>query len=93
MASMYAPLAEHLRRQRGPHLTMRLAEIEDLIGTRLPASARNDRTVHAWWDNDHSPTSHHSQSKHGWLAAGWEVELPDLVRETVTFRKQAAGSL
>jgi hypothetical protein len=92
MTSRYAPLAEHLRQQRGPHHTMRFAEIEGLIGTRLPASARNARTVRAWWDNDRSPHSHHSQSKHGWLAAGWEVGSPDLDREIATFRKSVMRS-
>lgn len=69
---------------------MRFAEIEALIGARLPASARNVRTLRAWWDNDPSPNSRHSQSKHGWLAAGWEAESPDVDREIITFRKRAA---
>jgi hypothetical protein len=93
MVSIYTPLAEYLRRQSGPHHTMRFAEIEALIGTRLPDSARDVRHLRAWWDNDPSPNSRHSQSKHGWLAAGWEVDSPDLDREIVTFRKQVAGSL
>jgi hypothetical protein len=79
MASKYGALADYLRRQTGPHLTMSFAEIEGLIGT-LPSSSH---TWRAWWANDRS----HAQAKHGWLAADWEVELFDPIRQTVTFRK------
>jgi hypothetical protein len=86
MASKYDALADHLRRQSGPRHIMSSAQIERLIGTPLPASSR---TWSAWWGNDRSPDSRHSQSKHGWLAAGWEVESLDPIRQTVTFRRQA----
>ena len=84
MASKYGALADYLRRQSGPRLTMSFAEIEALIGTPLPASSR---TWSAWWGNDRSPDSRHSQAKRGWLAADWEVERFDPIRQTVTFRK------
>ena len=74
MASKYGALADHLRRQGGPRHTMSFTQIEGLIGTPLPASSRIGS---AWWGNDRSPDSRHSQSKHGWLAAGWEVESLD----------------
>jgi hypothetical protein len=69
---------------------MSFAEIGALIGTELPASARDWSS--AWWDNDHSPNNRHSQSKHGWLAAGWMVESRDPDRETVTFCREATDS-
>jgi hypothetical protein len=84
MASKYDGLADHLRRQGGTRHTMSFAEIEVLIGTSLPSSARSRL---AWWDNDRSPANRHVQSKFGWLAAGWVVESRDLDRETVTFRR------
>ncbi len=63
---------------------MSFTEIEALIGASLPVSSR---TWSAWWGNDRSPDSRHSQAKHGWLAADWEVESCDLIQQTVTFRK------
>jgi hypothetical protein len=84
MTSKYGALAEYLRRQSGPRHSMSFAEIEALIGTPLPVSSR---TWSAWWSNDRSPDSSHVQSKHGWLAAGWEVDSFDLSQQIVTFRK------
>jgi hypothetical protein len=84
MASKYDALAAHLHRQRQSPHTLSFAGIEDLIGTPLPDSSR---THNAWWGNDQSPDSTHSQAKHGWLAAGWEVESVDPERQFVTFRK------
>ena len=84
MGSKYEALAAYLRRQSvSPH-SMNFVEIEDLIGTPLPASSRAHK---AWWGNDRSPDSTHPQAKHGWLAAGWEVESFNLAQQTVTFRK------
>lgn len=83
MASKYDALAAHLRTQRGPAHTMSFPDIERLIGTPLPDSSI---THTAWWGNDRSPRSTHSQAKHGWLAAGWEVESVDAIRRSVTFR-------
>jgi hypothetical protein len=84
MASKYSALANYLRCQRGLRHSMSFVEIEALIGTSLPISSR---TWSAWWSNDRSPDSRHVQAKHGWLAAGWEVEAFDLRQQTVTFGK------
>lgn len=84
MTSKYGALADYLRRQSGPRHTMSFAQIEALIGTPLPISSR----IHgAWWGNDRSPDSQHTQAKRGWLAADWEVESFDPIRQSVTFRK------
>ena len=63
---------------------MSFADIERLIGSPLPDSSRKHS---AWWGNDRSPRSTHSQAKHGWLAVSWEVESVDPIRQSVTFRK------
>lgn len=84
MASKYDALAAHLRGQSGPAHTMRFADIERLIGTPLPESSH---THPAWWGNDRSADSTHSQAKYGWLAADWEVDSVDPKRRSVTFRK------
>lgn len=85
MVSKYDALADYLRRQSGPSCTMSFREIEGLIGTRLPDSSRTWRS--AWWSNDSSPHSRHSQSRFGWLAAGWKFESLDTIQQTVTFSK------
>lgn len=79
MASKYDGLADHLRQQRGSRYIKSFAEIESLVGT-LPSSAH---TWRAWWANDCT----HVEAKHGWIAAGWEVESVDQSCERVTFRK------
>jgi hypothetical protein len=58
---------------------MSFSEIEDLVGS-LPPSAH---TWRAWWANDRS----HVEARDGWLAAGWQVQMPDLdlIQVTVTF--------
>jgi hypothetical protein len=84
MASKYDALASYLLRQRGPAHTMSFADIEQLIGMPLPNSSREHN---AWWGNDRSPQSTHSQAKYGWLAAGWEVESVDPIQQTTTFRR------
>ena len=89
MASKYDALAGHLRRQSGSTHTMDFADIERLIGTPLPDSSQKHS---AWWGNDRSPDSTHSQAKYGWLAAGWEVDSFDLNQESVTFRKLTDGT-
>jgi hypothetical protein len=79
MASRFAPLADHLRRQGVPRRTVSFGEIEAPVGA-LPASSRRWR---AWWANDRS----HVQVKDGWLAVDWQVESVDQDRGTVTFRR------
>jgi hypothetical protein len=82
MASKYAALADHLRRQSGSRCTMSFTEIEDIVGEKLPKSAR---IYKPWWSNHYS----HSQAEQGWLASGWQVTMVelDLIQETVTFRR------
>ena len=46
MASKYEALAAHLRTQGASPHPMSFVEIEDLIGTPLPASSRTHK---AWW--------------------------------------------
>jgi hypothetical protein len=84
MASKYDRLADYLHRQAGPSHTMSFALIERVIGESLPTSVRRHRP---WWSNERSPDGRHVQAKHGWLAAGWEVDAAELDRETVTFRR------
>ncbi|MGN8200507.1 DUF7662 domain-containing protein [Salinisphaera sp. RV14] len=56
------------------------ADLEDILGFPLPASARR---YPAWWANDRQPSRH----SNAWLSAGWETAELDLRHEQVTFRR------
>ncbi len=83
----YDPLAKFLEDQQEDAWDAPFAEIEEILGTPLPPSAR---TLQSWWANSNAS---HSQAK-GWLGAGWrvvpsEVNLP---KEQVRFeRTRQAG--
>ncbi len=64
-----------------PSVTLGFSEIENLIGSKLPSSARKYRP---WWANEKGGT--HSQ-RLAWMEAGWLVGYADLENETVTFKK------
>ena len=81
-SSKYAPLHEHLRAARGHELPMTLAEIERVLGFRLPASARN---YPAWWSNNH-----HNPAVNAWRMAGWRTARVDLGRERLVFVRDEA---
>ncbi len=86
MASKYDALAHYLLKHPGPTHSMSFGQIEVIIGSDLPDSARSRRE---WWGNARSQHNQHVQAKNGWLAAGWVVDLGgvDLMREIVTFRR------
>ncbi len=77
----YEPLAERLRRHPQDEWAARFAEVEQVLGFPLPASARRYRE---WWANQRGEG--HSQKK-GWQDAGWQVWKVDLGAEQVTFRR------
>jgi CBS domain-containing protein len=79
----YAPLTQHLQRQRRniERITLSFKEIDELLGEYgLPDSARRYRT---WWAND---SVSHSQSQQ-WLNAGWRVAGINMSDERVTFAR------
>ena len=45
---------------------MSAAEIEDIVGAKLPSGAR----FPSWWRNDE-----HKVHSRAWLSAGWRVEM------------------
>lgn len=78
--SKYDSLAKHLARSNAPELVMTFAQLEEILGAPLPASARTHRP---WWAN----SAHgHVQSK-GWLDAGYQSERVDLEGQHLTFKK------
>lgn len=81
MPSGYALLAEWLSRRLPPgsrEISLRFAEIEQIMDAKLPASARARRS---FWANDIT----HSHAK-SWLSAGFETTSLSLKNEVVTFR-------
>jgi len=80
--SKYEPLQRFLEHaaQRA-HIPMTFAEIETVLGGKLPASSRRHR---AWWSNN--PTN--NVMTYAWLNAGYETADVDLGAERLTFRKR-----
>ena len=80
----YYPLEAHLKSIGFERIRMTFDEIEQVIGSRLPASARKHR---AWWSNNPS----NSVITHAWLGAGYKTEGVSIEHEFLTFRKGASG--
>lgn len=78
----YTALADWLQSQPGriDQTPLTFTQIEEIIRTELPASARNHR---AWWAND-SVRHRHSQL---WLDAGWRTTYINLGEGRVTFSR------
>jgi hypothetical protein len=79
-SSKYRPLTMHLRAQRGARVRMTFAEIERVIGTKLPPSASRHRP---WWSNN--PLN--NVMTKAWLDAGFESEEVDLKGRKLVFRR------
>lgn len=80
--SIYDPLGVRLRGATDDTVRMTFAEVEEVIGAKLPPSAhkRNE-----WWSNN--PFGH-SQAR-AWLEAGFETANLDRTGKTVVFRRVA----
>ncbi len=79
-SGVYQPLHDHLDQLDQPRWTADFAEVEEVLGRPLPASAR---TYAAWWSN----TTSHTQAR-AWLAVGWRTTELELEAEQVTFVKE-----
>jgi hypothetical protein len=78
----YDPLIRYLLDETEPAAVLTFPEIETILGSSLPKSAR---TYREWWGNE-KPGGSHVQSQ-AWQAAGCSVDNVDFVRERVTFRR------
>jgi hypothetical protein len=81
-SSKYQPLTTHLRAQRASRVPMSFAEIERVVGTKLPPSASSYR---AWWSNN--PTN--NVMTKAWLEAGFQSEQVDLNGRKLVFKRVA----
>lgn len=82
--SKYEPLGTYLRAQGGGRIAMTFADVERVIGIKLPPSARRHR---AWWSNN--PINNVATKE--WLEAGYVTEQVDVERETLVFRGSASN--
>lgn len=78
--SKYYPLFLHLQQSDQSELTLTLAEVEVLLGAKLPTTARSQR---AWWSN----RSQGAVQATAWMEAGFQVAAVDFAAEQVVFRK------
>lgn len=83
--SKYTPLITHLKSLDTNDIPMTFSEIEAVINSSLPPSARKHRP---WWSNNPS----NSVMTQSWLAAGYKVTKVDLAREQLVFVKQGLES-
>ena len=74
--SKYDPLADHLRGSGQESVPMTFADIEQVIGAKLPQSAFTHR---AWWSNN--PTN--NVMTRAWLEAGYTTAEVDMATHTV----------
>lgn len=82
----YEPLKRYFE-GRFDAVTIRLsfAEIDKILGFRLPRSARDHQ---AWWSNTRIGHSHAA----AWLDPGWKTSGLDLTSQRVTFVKMDTSS-
>ena len=81
MEGEYDRLGSHLRRRSGPIWQASFADIEAIMGTPLPASARRHN---AWWANQTGRG--HSQAR-AWQEAAWRTRRLDLKAGKVDFER------
>lgn len=85
--SIYAPLEHRLAKADQDAVTLSFAEIERLLGRKLPQSAYDERIKRQWWAN----TDTHSQAK-AWLKTGRKARL-NVAENQVTFIRDATPDL
>ena len=81
MTNKYDPLGEYLKTQPSDRVPLSFAEIEKIIGDRLPSSAYKHRP---WWSNN---PSNNVMTK-VWIAAGFESEQVDMEGKTLVFNRK-----
>lgn len=77
--SKYEPLRKFLESAVHTEVPMTFAEIEKILGFRLPQS----QNVRAWWSNN---PSNNVMTKE-WLAAGYKTEQVDIAGGKLVFRR------
>jgi hypothetical protein len=76
----YEPLGHFLRRQQTDLVRLSFADVERIIGAKLP---RSSQSYPAWWSNN--PTNNVMTKV--WLAAGFKTEQVDIEGRRLVFRR------
>jgi hypothetical protein len=79
----YEPLTAFLRRQKADEVRLTFAQIEHVIGAKLPPKAQLHR---AWWSNSGS----NNVMTKAWLVAGFRSEQVDIEGRQLVFRRRAS---
>jgi hypothetical protein len=80
--SKYEPLRKYLKGRSTEAVPMTFAEIEKVLGFKLPESQKYP----AWWSNN--PTNNVMTNE--WLAAGFKTEQVDIEGRKLVFRRTRA---
>ena len=80
----YEPLEIYLLTRQADEVAATFAEIESIIGARLPNTAHTHR---AWWSNN---PSNNVMTK-SWLSAGYQTERVDMTARKLVFRRRGNG--
>jgi hypothetical protein len=75
----YAPIRSFLQQRAADFVPMTFAEIERVLGFKLPKS----KNLPAWWSNN--PTNNVMTNE--WLAAGYKTEQVDIAGEKLVFKR------
>ena len=86
--SKYRNLYRRLCGRRGLVWNASFAEIETVLGFKLPASARRSK---AWWGNQGNGNGHVQAL--AWTAAGWDAANVNLEFESLTFHRREKGAI
>ena len=81
--SKYEPLTRFLQHQPGSAVRLSFAQIEQLVGFKLPDSAQQKLD---WWNNSSSG----DEGAEAWRAAGFRSEEVDLAAGELTFRREVS---
>jgi len=81
--SKYDALSRFLEEQHAEYVPMSFAEIERVLGFKLPKS----QTIRAWWSNN----PNNNVMTKVWLAAGYKTEQVDIEGRKLVFRRDEAA--
>ena len=81
----YDPLKHYLEAAGAPVVELSFVQIEHILGSALPASARKHA---AWWSNN--PTNH--VNAQAWLAAGYQSGGVDLAQQKLVFLRKSEAA-
>lgn len=76
--SKYDPLTSFLAAKAGREIRLSFAEIEQIIGQKLPEKSKAHRP---WWSNN----PNNNVMTKAWLAAGYKTAQVDIANEMLTF--------